>query len=592
MNPIAVRLVGAASRRQRDFFIRTGFVTLLATVLLLGLLGVLSTGRLSLRDLAAGSAQIFAFLSVVELLLICLLTPIFMAGAVSKEAEPRTWDIMLTTPLSAFQIVVGYLFGRLFFIATLLLSALPFMIITQFFGGVQGETILLTQLIAFCLALLIGSIAVATSVTRTVGRKAVVTLFVFTVCYLASTWVVDHLLRVPITTGAQETFTTVLTSSNPLLVLEALLSPATYVIPESSSLTWPLNLAITHPVATWCTMTCVLSFCLLVWSALQVRTLGDRSKKKTIFTRSAQTPTNPKLVTGNPIAWRERVTRHRNISSLFGRWGFTAIGVLIVLVTTTLFATRTWDANFYRAVIITVVGAEIIIVILAAIYVSASSITKEREDGSLDLLLTTSLTPKTYLSGKLRGIVIHLLPMVLTPIITLYSMAFAALLGGAHAIVSDTPVGMQAGEVQIPLVLAFPAFAFPFVLIPFLTFCITLGLQWSLRSKGSIRAVASTLCMMLVISFGLGGCMTPAGSFGFGGALIAALSPVPYVVAISSSAKGLLPNLFQGGVLQANMVLFLSAVLAGTIWSLVSWGLLRSIANSFVITVRRLSGTS
>jgi ABC-type transport system involved in multi-copper enzyme maturation permease subunit len=194
LNPIAIRLVGAASRRQRDFFIRTGFVTLLSAILLLGLFGVLASGRISLRDLAAGSAQIFTFLAIVELLLICLLTPIFMAGAISKEAQPQTWDIMLTTPLSALQIVLGNLLGRLFFIATLLLSALPLMAITQFFGGVRGETILLTQLIAFCLALLIGTLAIATSVTRTAGRKAVITFFVLTVCYLAITWTADQAL--------------------------------------------------------------------------------------------------------------------------------------------------------------------------------------------------------------------------------------------------------------------------------------------------------------------------------------------------------------------------------------------------------------
>ena len=64
LNPIAIRLVGAASRRNRDYFIRTGFVTLLAFNLLLGLFAILASGRLSLRDLAAGSAQIFTFLAI------------------------------------------------------------------------------------------------------------------------------------------------------------------------------------------------------------------------------------------------------------------------------------------------------------------------------------------------------------------------------------------------------------------------------------------------------------------------------------------------------------------------------------------------
>ena len=593
LNPIAIRLVGTASRRNRDFFIRTGFVTLLAIILLFGLFGVLATGRLSLRDLAAGSAQIFTFLAVAELLLICLLTPIFMAGAISKEAQPRTWDIMLTTPLSALQIILGNVLGRLFFVATLLLSALPLMAITQFFGGVRGETILLTQLISFCLAMLIGSCAIATSVTRTAGRKAVITFFVVTVCYLGITWAIDQAIRLPVSAGTIDSWTTVLTPLNPLLVLEALLSPTSYVIPATSELSWPLGYALTNPVAAWCWFTVILSFIIILWASLQVRKLGDRSKQRSaILSRTMATLHKPKLVRGNPIAWRERVTRHRNMSSIFGRWGFLAIGLLTIIVTTTLFFTKYWDADIYRAVIGITIGAEIIIVILSAIYVSASSITKEREDGSLDLLLTTSMTPRTYLVGKVRGIVIHLLPMALTPCISMFIVGFAALFGGEHAFVSDIPIGMQAGEINIPLALWAPAMLLPLVLIPFLAFCVTLGLQWSLRSKGSIGAVASTLLMMLVISFGLGICVTPAGSMGFAGAFIASLSPIPYVAVITYPASGILPSLIGNGVSQTSIALSISAPIAGVIWILASWGLLRSVASSFVMTVRRLAGTS
>jgi ABC-type transport system involved in multi-copper enzyme maturation permease subunit len=593
LNPIAIRLVGAASRRNRDYFIRTGFVSLLATNLLLGLFGVLASGRLSLRDLAAGSAQIFTFLSVVELILICLLTPIFMAGAIAKEAQPRTWDIMLTTPLSALQIVLGNLLGRLFFIATLLISALPLMTITQFFGGVRGETILLTQLIAFCLAMLIGSFAIATSVTRTAGRKAVITFFVITICYLAITWSVDKGIRVPVSAGSLDSWTTLITPFNPLLVLEALLSPTSYVIPDTSDLFWPLGYAITNPVAAWCWFTVILSLAIVAWASLQVRKLGDQSKKlPSLLLRSTAPLHKPKVVTGNPIAWRERVTRHRNMSSLFGRWGFAAVGLLTIIVTTTLFATDYWSADVYRSVVSIIIGAEIVILILAAIYVSASSITKEREDGSLDLLLTTSMTPQTYLSGKVRGIVIHLLPMVATPCVSSFVVGFAALIMGDQAFVSDIPVGKQVGEMNIPLALWGPSMLLPVVLIPFLAFCVTLGLQWSLRSKGSIRAVASTLMMMVAISFGLGICMTPAGSMGVAGAFVASLSPIPYLVAITSPAGGILPSLIQGGVTQTTIALVISAPIAGAIWILASWGLLRSIAASFVKTVRRLAGTN
>jgi len=265
--------------------------------------------------------------------------------------------------------------------------------------------------------------------------------------------------------------------------------------------------------------------------------------------------------------------------------------MLVMVVTTTLFATNYWNADIYRSVVGIVIGAEIIIVSLAAIYVSASSITKEREDGSLDLLLTTSMTPQMYLGGKVRGIVAHLLPMAATPCVSMFIVGIVAIFGGEHAYVSDIPIGMQAGDMNIPLALWGPAMMLSLVLIPFLAFCVTLGLQWSLRSKGSIRAIASTLIMMLIISFGLGICMTPAQSMNAGGAFIASLSPIPYVIAIISPASGL-PSLIREGVSQTSIALAVSAPIAGGIWILASWGLLRSIAGSFVTTVRRMAGTN
>ncbi|MGY8757478.1 MAG: hypothetical protein ACKVLC_08910, partial [Phycisphaerales bacterium] len=54
-NPLCIRLIGSASRRQRDMYIRWTYVALLGAVLLLGLLSMTSGSSFSLRDLAAGS---------------------------------------------------------------------------------------------------------------------------------------------------------------------------------------------------------------------------------------------------------------------------------------------------------------------------------------------------------------------------------------------------------------------------------------------------------------------------------------------------------------------------------------------------------
>ena len=487
-------MVGTASRRRKDLYLRAGYIAILAASLIFGLLIITASGRFSLRDLAAGSANVFVNLSVLQLILICLLTPIFMAGAITKEANPKTWDILLTTPLTPIQIVLGNLFGRLFFIAALLIGAMPLMIVTQFFGGVPLDTILLTQLVAFCLALVIAAAAIAMSVTRTAGRKAAVSFFVIIVLYILVTYVFDSNLRESVTIGSTAQWTTVLTPLNPFLVLEALLQPSRYVTPENSTYPWPFGWAITHPVAAWCWFTIILSTITIIWSSTQVRKLGQSQVKENLWKRlfaSSSTQRKSHVVTGNPIAWRERVTRHRNIGSLLGRWGFVAMCTLTLIILTTLYFTRLLSPDSYRLAILSLVCGELLIVTFSAITMSASTIAKEREDGSLDLLLTTAITPKIYLGGKLRGLILHLLPMVLVPCVTMMVVGGIVLIDPEGAVVSDQMISRNtnANTINIPLALYMPALLTPFVVIPYIAFCSTLGLLWSMRSRGSIGAL-------------------------------------------------------------------------------------------------------
>ena len=50
------------------------------------------------------------------------MSPIFTAGAITQEKDSQTYDILLSTPLTNGQIVLGSLLSRLFFVISLLLT--------------------------------------------------------------------------------------------------------------------------------------------------------------------------------------------------------------------------------------------------------------------------------------------------------------------------------------------------------------------------------------------------------------------------------------------------------------------------------------
>ena len=69
------------------------------------------------------------------------------------------------------------------------------------------------------------------------------------------------------------------------------------------------------------------------------------------------------------------------------------------------------------------------------------------------------------------------------------------------------------------------------------------------------------------------------------------LSPLSTIFVILSPVQTL-PQMVDEGIFFANVNMGIAIFLAGSVWTLVSYGLLRSMASSFVVTVRRLAGNN
>src|SRR4029434_7760309 len=133
----------AGGKRRRDLFVRCGYLALLILVVIFALVGG-SAGATQPRGRGTHSAKLFQQMSYLQLGLVALLAPVFTAGAITQEKDSQTYDILLATPLTNGQIVLGSLLSRLFFIISLLVSGIPIFSITQIFGGVAIKSISLS----------------------------------------------------------------------------------------------------------------------------------------------------------------------------------------------------------------------------------------------------------------------------------------------------------------------------------------------------------------------------------------------------------------------------------------------------------------
>lgn len=621
LNPISVRLIQNGSRRSRHLYIRVVYLGVLILVLLWSLLAVMGSS-LSYSQLAQAGASSFTWIAYLQVGLICILAPVFMAGAIAQEASPRTWEVLLTTPLSGVQIVLGNMIGRLFFILALLFASLPLFGLTQYFGGVPGSAIFASYLVSASAATLVGSIAIALAVSRMAGTRSVFAFYVSVVSYLAITAGIDAFLRTAGSgAGPKGQGVTYMTGLNPFLAIQALLNPTTYPRATVGSQTGISAWLLESPVTTWCVGSLVLSFLLLGLSVLTVRTGGLGAltseqggvpwyRKMFGLGGAGAEHRAPRPVSHNPIAWREATARNATLGRIIARYAFIAAGLSWALLLIFWFHTSTnpLAAKTFRLAMEVTVWGELAVIVLVAINMSSTAVSREREDGTLDLLLTTSITPSSYLLGKLKGLVAYLLPMLAVPLGSLLLAGLYVMVGGfGRAGGVEVPLrGMQTATTAVagasaaagptePIVLPEAGLIAPLVVIPFVAWCVMVGLSWSLKSKGVLGSVVGTVGVVGVIAGIVGLCAyKSAESMPAVGPAIGALSPATLVHACLSPAEAMAESVSSSnagvGLSAARTALFIGAVVAAAIYIGIVVGMHQSMVRTFDMTVRKLAG--
>ncbi|MCC6660444.1 MAG: ABC transporter permease subunit [Phycisphaerales bacterium] len=609
-NPIAVRLVQNGSRRVRHLYVRAAYLAVLIVVLLWVLVFNTQSGAMSYRDLAQAGASSFIWIAYLQIALICVLAPVFMAGAIAQEASPRTWDILLTTPLTSIQIVLGTLTGRLFFILALLVASLPLFALTQYFGGVPGRSIFASYGIAATAALLVGAIAVALAVSRMVGRRAVFAFYIAVVSYVAVTAGVDrYLATIGAGAGPGGDGVTWMTAINPFLALRALLNPSGYPVAEMGLHRGVAAWFLETPVRTWVMGSTILSVLLIAASGFTVRIgglalAGGGAESNAPWYRrmfglgsAGSEHRAPRAVWTNPIAWREAAARNATLGRMAARWAFIGAGGLFGIALVALYHGGSMTHGEFQLALLTTVWGELAVTTLVAVNMAATSISREREDGTLDLLLTTPITAGAYLTGKLRGLIAYLLPLLAVPLGTLLLAGVYVILGGigrkGGVTMSVTPSGMTSA-ITVPVMLAEAGLVMAVVTIPFIAFCAMVGMYWSLKSKGTLASVVGTVGVVGVISGIVGLCGWNSGeSLPWVGPVLSGLSPASLLYAEVEPASGMRDTIQQvGGDLSgARIAALTGAAIGAVIYIVIVYSLHAWMVKNFDQSVRKLAGT-
>src|SRR5207248_5432626 len=148
---------------------------------------------------------------------------------------------------------------------------------------------------------------------------------------------------------------------------------------------------------------------------------------------------------------------------------------------------RRITAEQARQFLLGAVMVEVAVILLIVTNTAASTVTREKEDGTLDLLLSTPITSRYYIWGKLRGLVSFMLPLVAIPVASILMFVIYDFFRMA-----TTPSGQFQWIVFPESVLILPG-----MLIIVIAFASILGMMMSLLLRTTVHAVMGSVGIVL-----------------------------------------------------------------------------------------------
>jgi ABC-type transport system involved in multi-copper enzyme maturation permease subunit len=508
--PIFQKEVRTAGRRRSTYILRTLYCLGLLLILIAAFLVYRSaynsrSAVLHLQSMQKLAPTLTLVVAWFQFGILLLVSPVLAAGSICDERRARSLDVLMTTPMTASQIILGKLSSRIVQLVILALLATPALLAVRVFGGLSAEVVLAASCITISTAILGAALAVFFSVRQKRGTMAALfglLSLLLLQCgpsmaegvrfYIANQWVIESPYRsnilatcAPATLGYMSQ---AVDSGQPLQHIKLEIGrppgPSTAGPQVDIGPMWALNTLYNLVLAaliTLCT-TLVLRRAMKRAQSREGLLAGAavkpprRRKKQAEIDQAA--PTAPgiepdaaserfrsrdRTISDNPVLWRE--VRQ----PLFGsRTLFRVIAALTVASLLFLY----WQAGFdniglHGALAFIGCGA----MLFQAVFLTSGPFAGEREARTWDVLLTTTLSPWQILGGKLLG---ALRSFWFIPTVVLLHFILAAILGSVRPI----------AVLYLALIYTGPALLFT-----------ATGLLLSLRFRKSVTAGALNLAL-------------------------------------------------------------------------------------------------
>jgi ABC-type transport system involved in multi-copper enzyme maturation permease subunit len=380
------------------------------------------------REMAMLSESFFGFFMILQLAIVILLAPAYVAGAIADEKDRKTMEFILATDLRDREIIFSKLLSRMANMGLLLVTGLPIMSLMQFLGGVDPELLLAGYACIGLTILGLSSLSMLFSTLFKKPRDAISLTYLLMVAYVALSltgWVLAmspwRVMSWPLLpdwlTDNPPTLRDVahwLNAGNPITVLVQVSMAISGRRMTGGATTLAAELPGLLRGYAWFHLT--LAAVCVTWSVLRLRAIAlVQTTAGTTQTASWWQRLRPSV--GNyPMLWKELyVEGHTKLNWLM--W----IAVIVLVVITVgsglwVLGYLLWEAlegnnprglreipeamNIWFRIAGTFVGCLLFLMLGVR---ASTCVTHERERDTFDTLLTTPMSADTMLTAKLVG---------------------------------------------------------------------------------------------------------------------------------------------------------------------------------------------
>ena len=162
-NPVYSREMKVSSRSIRLPLIIVLFNGILSMVTLLNMYSAVAQVESTAVIQYSSFMDMYEFVTTIEFILLMFIVPAVTAASISGERERQTLELMLTTQMTASQVVIGKLMSALSTLLLLIVSSFPAVAMVFVYGGITWQDILSLLMCYITVAFFAGSLGICFS---------------------------------------------------------------------------------------------------------------------------------------------------------------------------------------------------------------------------------------------------------------------------------------------------------------------------------------------------------------------------------------------------------------------------------------------